>query len=53
MNGTTKVPSRDAQLMMVTDRNPNPHAEKNRKNKIKILNPTYIYKAIKIAGCGS
>jgi len=28
MNGTTKAPSRDAQLMMVTDKNPNPHAEK-------------------------
>jgi len=28
MNGTTKAPSRDAQLIMVTDRNPNPHAGK-------------------------
>ena len=29
MNGTTKAPSRDAKLMIATDKNPNPHAEKD------------------------
>ena len=29
MNGTTKAPSRDAKLMITTDKNPNPHAEKD------------------------
>ena len=29
MNGTTKAPSRDAKLMIATDKNPYPHAEKD------------------------
>jgi len=46
MNGTTKAPSRDAQLMMVTDKNPNPHAENNCI--INILNLTIKDKTINI-----
>jgi len=46
MNGTTKAPSRDAQLMIVTDKNPNPYAEKNCI--INILNPTVEDKTINI-----
>ena len=38
MNGTTKAPQRDAQLMMVTARKPQPHAKPTEQ---------YIYQQLK------
>ena len=54
MNGTTKAPRRDAQLMIVTDKNPNPHAEKkNYIIKVGILKPTVEDETIHMGPRGS
>jgi len=40
INGTIKAPSRDAELMMVTDKKPNPQAKtKKKKTSTKESSP--------------